>query len=175
MTAAALKAKEVHEEAAAEASLSLPICTALSPSARSLKIPISASAVPVNKCLPPNNGSKRGSLDSGYADSTNDSNIGIEDGGGETHAHHHHYFDGQCCQLTMWKFQDFSITQILREINFEDSRMAKTAIFAILRAVNFVQMVNFSLKKSTKIHKNQNSEPLNVVKWLILNFKTPKN
>ena len=121
MTAAALKAKEVHEEAAAAASLSLPICTALSPSARSLKIPISASAVPVNKCLPPNNGSKRGSLDSGYADSTNDSNIGIEDGGGETHAHHHHYFDGQCCQLTMWKFQDFSITQILREINFEDS------------------------------------------------------
>ena len=99
MTAAALKAKEVHEEAAAAASLSLPICTALSPSARSLKIPISASAVPVNKCLPPNNGSKRGSLDSGYADSTNDSNIGIEDGGGETHAHHHHYFDGQCCQL----------------------------------------------------------------------------
>ena len=97
MTAAALKAKEVHEEAAAEASLSLPICTALSPSARSLKIPISASAVPVNKCLPPNNGSKRGSLDSGYADSTNDSNIGIEDGGGETHAHH--CFDGQCCQL----------------------------------------------------------------------------
>ena len=64
----------------------------------------------------------------------------------------------------MWKFQDFSITQILREINFEDSRMAKTAIFAILRAVNFVQMVNFSLKKSTKIHKNQNSESLNVVK-----------
>ena len=109
MTAAALKAKEVHEEATtAAASLSLPICTALSPSARSLKIPISASAVPVNKCLPPNNGSKRGSLDSGYADSTNDSNIGIEDGGGETHAHHHHYFDGQCCQLEqncIWKVE----------------------------------------------------------------------
>ena len=109
MTAAALKAaKEVNEEATiAAASLSLPICTALSPSARSLKIPISASAVPVNKCLP-NNGSKRGSLDSGYADSTNDSNIGIEDEGGETHAHHHHYFDGQCCQLEqtcIWKVE----------------------------------------------------------------------
>ena len=65
----------------------------------------------------------------------------------------------------------FYVKSILRIL----CRIAKTAIFAILRAVNFVQMVNFSLKKSTKIHKNQNSEPLNVVKWLILNFKTPKN
>ena len=43
-----------------------------------------------------------------------------------------------CIPCTVWKFQDFSITQILREINFEDSRSAKTAIFAILRAVSFV-------------------------------------
>ena len=60
----------------------------------------------------------------------------------------------------MWKFHEFSIPKILREINFEDSKIAKTAIFAILRAVNFVQMVNFSLQKSAKIHKNQNSESL---------------
>ena len=25
------------------------------------------------------------------------------------------------CQITVWKFHDYSITQILREINFEDS------------------------------------------------------
>ena len=37
---------------------------------------------------------------------------------------------------TVWKFQDFCITEILREINFGDSRSAKTAVFAILRAVN---------------------------------------
>ena len=29
----------------------------------------------------------------------------------------------------MWKFQDFSTTQIIREINFRDSRKAKSATF----------------------------------------------
>ena len=53
----------------------------------------------------------------------------------------------------MWKFQDFCITQILREINLEDSRSAKTAFLAILRANNFVHLVNFSLKKVKKTHK----------------------
>ena len=38
---------------------------------------------------------------------------------------------------TMWKFHDFSATQILREINFKDSRRAKTAIWTHLEAVNF--------------------------------------
>ena len=51
---------------------------------------------------------------------------------------------------TMWKFQDFCITQILREINFVDSRCAKTAI---LGAVNFVHLVNFSLQKVQKFIK----------------------
>ena len=37
----------------------------------------------------------------------------------------------------MWKFDDFYITQILREINFEDSRNAKTAILTHLEAQNF--------------------------------------
>ena len=46
---------------------------------------------------------------------------------------------------TVWKFQDFCITEILREINFEDSRSAKSAVFAILGAVNFVHLLNFSL------------------------------
>ena len=53
----------------------------------------------------------------------------------------------------MWKFQDFSITQILREINFGDSRSAETAVFAILGAVNFVHLVNFSLEKEHKFIK----------------------
>ena len=35
------------------------------------------------------------------------------------------------------KFHDFSITQILREINFGDSRSAKTAIFIQLETFNF--------------------------------------
>ena len=55
--------------------------------------------------------------------------------------------------ITVWKFQDFCITQIIREINFEHSRSAKTVIFAILRAVNFVQLVNFSFQKVQKFIK----------------------
>ena len=37
----------------------------------------------------------------------------------------------------MWIFQDFSITDILREINFKDSRSAKSAILTHLEALNF--------------------------------------
>ena len=37
----------------------------------------------------------------------------------------------------MWKFLDFSVIQILREINFEESRSSKTAILGILEALNF--------------------------------------
>ena len=54
---------------------------------------------------------------------------------------------------TVWKFQDFSITQILREINFEESGSAKNAVFAILGAVNLVILVNFSFLKVQKFIK----------------------
>ena len=37
----------------------------------------------------------------------------------------------------MWKYHDFSITQILREIKFGDARSAKYAIFMHLEALNF--------------------------------------
>jgi len=37
---------------------------------------------------------------------------------------------------TVWKFQDFSITQILREINFGESGSAKSAILTHLDALN---------------------------------------
>ena len=39
---------------------------------------------------------------------------------------------------TVWRFRDFSITQILREINFGESRSSKIAIFAILGVLNFI-------------------------------------
>ena len=35
------------------------------------------------------------------------------------------------------KKQNFAVTQILREINFEDSRSAKSTIFTHLEALNF--------------------------------------
>ena len=39
--------------------------------------------------------------------------------------------------ITVWKFHEFSITQILREINFGDSRSAKSAILIHLEALKF--------------------------------------
>ena len=44
----------------------------------------------------------------------------------------------------MWKFQDFFVTQVFREINFAESRSAETANLAILGALNFVNLVEFS-------------------------------
>jgi len=38
---------------------------------------------------------------------------------------------------TVWKFHNFPITQILREINFWDSRSAKSAIFTHLEVLKF--------------------------------------
>ena len=52
-------------------------------------------------------------------------------------------------------FMIFGITQILREINFAESRNAKTAVFANLEAVNFVHLVNFYLQKVQKFIKIQ--------------------
>ena len=47
----------------------------------------------------------------------------------------------QCCQLTVWKYQDFSVIQILREINFGESRSSKFAFFAISRAVKMQKFI----------------------------------
>ena len=44
----------------------------------------------------------------------------------------------------------FSIIQILLKINFEVSRSAKSAVFAILGAVNLVHLVNSAFKKDKK-------------------------
>ena len=65
-------------------------------------------------------------------------------------------FCSELCKLlecTVWKFQDFSVTLIFREINFEESRSCKTAICAIFGALNFVDLVNFSLQKVQKFMK----------------------
>ena len=87
--------KSVEDDGSAETLQNFPICTALSPSAKSLKIP--ASTYSSHTCLVQNNGlckrpsleyastaagtmSKRLSLDSGYAGSSNEetgSNIGV--------------------------------------------------------------------------------------------------
>ena len=47
-------------------------------------------------------------------------------------------------------FMENLITQILREINFAGSRSTKNAVFAILEAVKFVHLENFSHLKCKK-------------------------
>ena len=45
----------------------------------------------------------------------------------------------------MWKLQDFSVIQILREINFGENRSAKTAGFGHFRGSRCVKMAYFAL------------------------------
>ena len=49
--------------------------------------------------------------------------------------------------LTVLKFHDFPIIQILCEMNFGESRNSETAVFAFFGALNFVDLVNFSHQK----------------------------
>ena len=55
----------------------------------------------------------------------------------------------------MWKFQNFSATQILREINLGHFEEPKTAILTILAALNFGILAIFDIFKS-EIPQNQN-------------------
>ena len=61
----------------------------------------------------------------------------------------------------MWKYHDFFITQILREIISGNSRSAKPAILTHLEALN-IDFMNFLLFLLAENEPNkQNSEPLN--------------
>ena len=60
--------------------------------------------------------------------------------------------------------------QILREINFGQSRTPKKAIFCHFRGSVFCYFGKFQPSKGAKIHKKHNSEPLNVLKWQIMYF-----
>ena len=76
--------------------------------------------------------------------------------------------DSQIC--TVWKFQDFSITQILREINFEDSRSAKSAILTHFELLNFdfyellhiLKCEIYQMNKTPKSVRSQNRHFLHV-------------
>ena len=59
----------------------------------------------------------------------------------------------------MWKLQDFTVIQILREINHEESGSIKTALFAILAAMNFRFLDIFLTFSSVKFTTNQNPKP----------------
>ena len=56
---------------------------------------------------------------------------------------------------TVWKFKDLSITQILREINFEKFLKCITAFFALFRLLIFVHLINFTLQKMYNFIKSK--------------------
>ena len=47
------------------------------------------------------------------------------------------FFPKSVLPTTAWKFHDFSITQILREITFSDTKSEKSAVLTHLKALNF--------------------------------------
>ena len=49
--------------------------------------------------------------------------------------------------VTAGNFLDLSVFKVLLELNFGKCRSPKTAFFATFGALNFVNLVNFSLKK----------------------------
>ena len=53
---------------------------------------------------------------------------------------------------TVWRFQDFSVIQILCEIKFGESRSSEMAVFANFGARNCVNLI-ISAFQSAKIHK----------------------
>ena len=85
------------------------------------------------------------------------------------------FFTMKICNLkihhdnfTVWKFQNFFVTQILHETNIGEFRSCKIAIFGYFRGSEFWQIGKFQPSKSAKIHKKQYSVPPNVLKWQIL-------
>ena len=74
---------------------------------------------------------------------------------------------------TVWKFHDFAITQILREINFGDSKSAKTAILAHLKQRNFdfYEFLHFwkpEIYQINKIQSPQKGQKLQFYNFYIL-------
>ena len=64
-------------------------------------------------------------------------------------------FTNEVTSSIVCKFSDFSITQILREINLGECRNSKSAVFAGFGALTFFDLVNFSILKVHKIINNQ--------------------
>ena len=66
---------------------------------------------------------------------------------------------------TVWKFQDFSGTQILCEINFGNFEVPKTTLLTIWATLNFVFWGTFGIFKCENFSRNQESKPPKLLKW----------
>ena len=63
---------------------------------------------------------------------------------------------------TVWKFHEFCITQILREIKFEESRSSKCR-FCQIWGSGVSSFAKFQPLERAKFYMNQKSESLNVL------------
>ena len=70
----------------------------------------------------------------------------------------------------VWDFCNFPVTLLLREINFAEFRVPKTAVSTILETLNFDFWKNVTLK-NVKSSKNSNSELLKWSKWQFLGLQ----
>ena len=61
---------------------------------------------------------------------------------------------------TVWKFQDFSVTYILREIKFGNFRRSKSAILATLENSPFFESVRNSQNLKILCHKKGQRDSL---------------
>ena len=68
------------------------------------------------------------------------------------------------CSTQCGNFQDFRHLDFAQN-QFRESRSSKIAIFSNLRGFKFCKFGKFQPTKNAKIHKNQNTKPLNVIKW----------
>ena len=67
--------------------------------------------------------------------------------------------DDHSWESTVWKFHDFCITQILREINFRDFQSAKSAILTQLEALNCHLYAILHLLKAVMYQINRIQRP----------------
>ena len=65
---------------------------------------------------------------------------------------------------TMWKLQNFSVIQIIREIKIGQSTVSKVAIFRHLQALNFDFLWNLAFFEGSNSPNEQNSDS-EPIKW----------
>ena len=66
----------------------------------------------------------------------------------------------------MWQFQDYSVIQILCEINFEEYRCSDTAIITHLEALN----LDLDKFLNAEIYSNPKIQSPEIAKMAFLNF-----
>ena len=76
-------------------------------------------------------------------------------------------------KFTVWKFQDFCITQILREINCGDFWSTKWAILTYLETLNFYFLWIFALFECWNWPKEQNSQVPKMAKMAVFALLEP--